>query len=124
MAYILEVPVKSGGRLLVQAGEDDLPDTLELAALHPGEVVARARDSVEAAMDGIKPAISAVASRLKEMSADEVVVEFGIVLGAETGVVIAKGTADVHFTVKLTWQKGPGRGTLEQFVPPADEPND
>jgi hypothetical protein len=124
MTYILEVPVESGGRLLVQAGEDDLPDGLELAALHPGELVARARDSVEAAMDEVKPAISAVANRLKEMSADEVVVEFGIVLGAETGVVIAKGTADVHFTVKLTWEKESGRGAIERSIPDASKLDD
>jgi hypothetical protein len=39
------------------------------------------------------------------MAADEVAVEFGIVLGAETGAVIAKGTAEVHFNVTLTWKR-------------------
>jgi hypothetical protein len=110
MAYLIEVPVDAGGRLLVQANEDDLPGGLELAALRPGEVVARARESVEAAVDQIKPAVDAIAGRLKAMAADEVAVEFGIVLGAETGAVIAKGTAEVHFTVTLTWQRAEGKG--------------
>ena len=105
MTYILEVPVEKGGRLLVQAGEDDLPEGLELAALRPGEVVARARESVETAINQIKPAVSAAVNELKAMSADEVTVEFGIVLGAETGAVIAKGTAEVHFAVTLAWKK-------------------
>jgi NTP-dependent ternary system trypsin peptidase co-occuring protein len=104
MSYVIEIPVEAGGQLLVQASEDELPGGLELASLRPGEVVARTRESVEAAIDQIKPAINAVAGRLKAMSADEVSVEFGIVLGAETGAVIAKGSAEVHFTVTLTWK--------------------
>ena len=108
MAYVIEIPVEAGGRLLVQAREDDLPGGLELASLRPGEVVTRARESVEAAIDQIKPAINAVTSRLKAMTADDVAVEFGIVLGAETGAVIAKGTAEVHFTVTLRWKRGEG----------------
>jgi len=34
-------------------------------------------------------------------------VEFGLTLGAETGVVIAKGTSELHFAVTLAW-KHPG----------------
>jgi hypothetical protein len=109
MTYVIEFPVEAGGRLLVQARADDLPDTLELAALRPGEVAARARESVEAAIDQIKPAINAVAERLKAVAADEVAVEFGIVLGAEAGAIIAKGTAEVHFTVTLSWKRADER---------------
>ncbi len=121
MTYILEVPVELGGRLLVQTGEADLAGGLELAALRPGEVVARARESVETAIDQIKPAISAVASRLQAMAADEVSVEFGILLGAETGAVVAKGTAEVHFTVALTWKKVPELDAVAQSTPPASQ---
>ena len=108
MPYVIEFPVDAGGCLLVQADEDDLPGSLELATLRPGEVAVRARESVEAAIDQIKPAINAVTSRLTAMAADEVAVEFGIVLGAETGAIIAKGTAEVHFTVTLTWKRETG----------------
>ncbi len=108
MPYVIEIPVEASGRLLVQADEDDLPDTLELAGVRPGEVVTRARESVEAAIDQIRPALDAVADRLRTMAADEVAVEFGIVLGAETGAVIAKGRAEVHFTVTLSWKQEPG----------------
>lgn len=113
MAYLIEVPVEGGGRLLVEAGEADLPDGLELAAVGPGEIVARARANLQEAIDQIRPAIVAVRERLAAMGPDEVGVEFGIVLGAETGVVVAKGTAEVHFTVTLTWMRpGPGVGAM------------
>jgi len=109
VTYLLEIPVDAGGRLVVQASEDDLPGDLELAALSPGEIAARARESLEQALDQIKPAVEAVVDRLRAMSPDEVAVEFGIVLSAESGVVIAKGGADVHFTVNVTWKRGEGQ---------------
>jgi hypothetical protein len=46
MAYVIEIPVEAGGYLLVQADAEDLPGTLELASLRPGDVVARARRGV------------------------------------------------------------------------------
>ncbi len=117
MAYVIEIPVQAGGRLLVQATADDLPDTLELASVRPGEVVARARESVEAAINQLKPAINAVTDRLKVFAADEMAVEFGIVLGAEAGAIIAKGTADVHFTVTLNWKRSGERPASGEQAP-------
>jgi hypothetical protein len=105
MAYLVEVPVNGGGRLLVQASGDDLPGDLELAALRPGEVIARAGSSLEQALDQVTPAIHAIVGRLAAMSPDEAAVEFGIILGAETGVVVAKGKGEVHFTVTLAWKR-------------------
>jgi len=32
-------------------------------------------------------------------------VEFGLTLGAETGVVVAKGTSEMHFAVTLGWKR-------------------
>ncbi len=56
MAYLIEVPLEDGGRLLVQASDGDLPGDLQLAAPRPGEIVARAGQTVEHAMDEVKPA--------------------------------------------------------------------
>jgi hypothetical protein len=109
MSYLIEVPVDGGGRLLVQASDDDLPGSLELATLRPGAIVARAGESLEAALDQVKPAMQAIVRRLTALSPDEVEVEFGILLGGETGVVVAKGTAEVHFTVTLTWKGAPSK---------------
>jgi surfactin synthase thioesterase subunit len=108
MACLVEFPVDGGGRLLVQALDADVPSNLELAALRPGEAIARAGESLETALDRIKPAIGAIASRLTAMAPDEAAIEFGIALGAETGAVIAKGTAEVHFTVTLSWKRAAG----------------
>jgi hypothetical protein len=103
--YLIEVPVDGGGRLLVQASDAELPGDLQLAAVRPGEVVARARQSLEQALEEIKPAVRAVLDRLVATSPDEMTVEFGLILGAETGVVVAKGSAEMHFAVTLTWKR-------------------
>ena len=96
----------AGGRLLVQVDEDDLPDGLiPVARRRPGQVVAVARESVEDAIDQIRPAVDAVMTRLEAMAADEVSVEFGLVLSAEGSAIIAKGKAEVHFTVTLAWKR-------------------
>jgi hypothetical protein len=106
MAYVLEVPVGDGEALLVQVSDDELPGGLELAALRPGEVVARASESLDTALEQLRPAVAAIQRQLTAMAPDEVGVEFGIILGAETGAVVAKGTAEVHFTVTLKWTSG------------------
>jgi hypothetical protein len=104
VAYLVEFPVEGGGRLVVQAAADELPGSLDLAARSPGEIVAKARESVEQALDQVGPAIDAVLGRLRALSPAEVTVKFGIVLSAEAGAIIAKGGADVHFTATLTWR--------------------
>ena len=59
MAYVVEFPLDDGGRVLVQASDKDLPGDLELAAVRPGEIVARAGETLQQALDQVKPAIDA-----------------------------------------------------------------
>ena len=106
VSYVIDVPIRGGGVLRVQAADADLPPGLELAALRPGEVVARASESLDSALEQLRPAVDIIRRQLEELTPDEVSVEFGIVLGAETGVVVAKGTAEVHFTISLKWAGG------------------
>lgn len=122
MAYLIEVPVAGGGQLVVQASDADLPAGLVLAA-RPGEIATRASQTLEQALDQLKPAVAAIRDRLAAMAPDQVTVEFGIVLGAETGVVVAKGSTEVHFTVSLSWQRPP-EDALPGPRTAADEPPD
>ena len=43
---------------------------------------------------------------LKELTPDEAEVEFGLKMGGETGVIIAKGTAEVNFVIRMSWKSG------------------
>jgi hypothetical protein len=120
MAEIVEFPVAAGGVLRVQAA-DSLPENggQELVpATGVGEKVQRARETLETAIGSVTPALGVITRQLRELSPDEVTVEFGIVLGVEHGAVIAKGKGEVHFTVTLAWkgsadaaaEAGPGGG--------------
>ena len=102
VTYLVEIPVDSGGRLRVQAVDGD--GGLQLAS-RPGEIAAKAKESLEKALDELGPAIKATTKRLRAMSPDELTLEFGLVLTAESGAVIAKCGAEVHFTVSLTWKR-------------------
>lgn len=105
VSYIIEVPVEGGGRLLVEADDWQLSDELELAATTPGEVACRARESLEHSFDQLRPAVASVIQRLRTMSPDEFTVEFGLTFGAECGLVVAKGSSEVHFAVTLSWRR-------------------
>jgi hypothetical protein len=105
MTYLIDVPVDSGGRLLVEVADDGL-GSLELASLRPGEVVARARVSLEHSLEDLLPSLAAVTERLRRLAPDECTVEFGLACGVESGLFVAKGTGNVHLTVALVWRKG------------------
>ncbi len=102
--HILDVPVEGGGRLLVEVSDEDLPDGLDLAAAPPGEVVARAGASLESSLGHLTPALTSLSTKLRALRPDSVTIEFGIALSAEVGVVVAKGSSEVHFAVTLSWQ--------------------
>lgn len=84
---------------------DPDPDATDLDLAAGGGVVARARVSLEEALDQVKPTLSRVADTLRELRPDTAELEFGLKMGGESGVIIAKGTAEVNFTVRLTWQR-------------------
>jgi hypothetical protein len=105
--YVVEMPVEGGGMLRLQGPADEIPAGLVPAAspLGAGPLVARTEETVQAALEELTPAITATTGKLRAFAADEVTVEFGLVLGVEGGVVVAKGSAEVHFTVTLTWKR-------------------
>ncbi|MGV9384988.1 CU044_2847 family protein [Nonomuraea sp. NPDC003707] len=102
--HLLDVPVEGGGRLLVEMAAGDLPEGLDLAAAPPGAVVARARESLESSLGHLTPALQSLSAKFRALKPDAVTVEFGITLSTEVGVVVAKGSSEVHFAVTLSWE--------------------
>ena len=60
---------------------------------------------LDEALEAARPGIRAVLESLRALAPDEHVVEFGIKLNAEAGVVVAKTAVEGHFTVRLTWRR-------------------
>jgi hypothetical protein len=113
MAEIVEFQA-AGGVLRVQAASSlrtDYGTQQELVPAAPGfgAAVETARDTLESALGKVTPALGVITERLRSaLAPNEVTLEFGLVLGAEQGIVVAKASGEVHFTVTLAWKKPDG----------------
>ena len=105
VTYLIGMPVEndSSDILVFEVDRSEISDDLVLAS-EPGKVAARVQVTLQEALEKLKPSLQKVVHLLKEMSPDETVVEFGLKMGGETGVIIAKGTAEVNFTVRMSWK--------------------
>lgn len=77
---------------------------LDLAAGGNG-MVARARVTLEEALSQVRPTLGKVIDAVRDSGPDEIEIEFGLKVGADSNVIIAKGTSEVNFAVRLTWKR-------------------
>ncbi|MFA3838259.1 CU044_2847 family protein [Streptomyces aureus] len=75
------------------------------ARLARGPSTAQAVGTFESALDGACSAAESALRVFREgpLKPDGVEIEFGVKMSAEAGAVIAKGTAEGHLVVKLSW---------------------
>jgi Trypsin-co-occurring domain 1 len=107
VSYLLGVPVGDGADVVVfEVDRSEVPEDLVLAAVEPGKVAARARTTLEEALAGLKPSLIKFVEVLRELAPEQTAVEFGLKMGGETGMIIAKGTAEVNFKVTMSWKPG------------------
>lgn len=108
MTAITEYSLEGGGVLLVQSASVDTGRG-ELGLASPGEDKAKkAKESLESALAHVTPALKSVAGKLRDLSPDDLAVEFGLTLTAEAGIIVAKGSTEVHFKVTLAWSRNGG----------------
>jgi len=103
---LMEVPLDGGGAIVVEVAAGSVPDELVLASSDPGSVAARARRTLEESLAHVLPAVRALRDSVVAVAPDEAQVEFSLNIGGETGLVFAKGTAEVNFKVTMTWRRG------------------
>jgi NTP-dependent ternary system trypsin peptidase co-occuring protein len=113
MKRLVEFPSEGGETILVEVEEARLGgDTRR--GLSPSAVVERAQTSFEDALDKARPMASSLVRKLRDIgdsagnTPDEVQVEFGIVLSAEAGAVLAAASAGANYKVTMTWRRQPG----------------
>jgi Trypsin-co-occurring domain 1 len=105
VTILIEVAVGSAGDdiLVFEVDRNDMPSgELELAGDESGSI-ARARKTMIEALDQLRPSLQPVLEMLKTFSPDETTLSFGLKMGGETGIIIAKGTAEVNFSVTMKW---------------------
>ena len=106
MTYQLAVPLSrsSDDVVVFEVDDQEVPDDLVLASDDPGRAAARARVTLEEALTTLKPSLKKIREMLQDLSPDETSVHFGLKIGGEYGVVIAKGTAEVNFSIDMSWK--------------------
>ena len=102
MAELIRVPLDAGGSLTVEV---DSRDAGVVKAARPGQIVAEAAQTLEAALASMIPGATAMVDKLRAARLSEVSLSFGIKLTAEAGAVIAKTAGECNFAVTLHWQE-------------------
>jgi hypothetical protein len=98
------MPIVHDGDVVLFEVESRLLGTeLELAA--GNGAIAKAQTSFDEALKNIKPALSNVLEVLKDSQPHEIEIEFGLKIGGESTFVIAKGTTEVNFAIRLLWKQ-------------------
>ncbi len=108
MAVLMQIPLSDGDcgvAVLVEADRGDIPGRLMLASPEPGQAVAVAARSLSTSLERLEPVLRTVKDKLAAAAPEHFSVEFGVKLGGETGIILAKGTAEVNFKITMTWDR-------------------
>jgi hypothetical protein len=103
---LVEFPLEQGGSVLVEVdGAPAGPVTRGLGK-DRSALVEEADKTFEDATAAVTPAAQSLIARLRAMddAPDEVAVQFGVQLSAQTGAFIASVAAEANFTVSMTWR--------------------
>jgi hypothetical protein len=108
VAVLMQVQVEDvegGAVVLVESDRGDIPGGLTLASPEPGQPAARAARSLSASLEQLEPVLRTVKDKLVASAPEHFTVEFGVKLGGETGIILAKGTAEVNLKITMMWDR-------------------
>ena len=106
MTELVRIPLADGDSVLAEVDVRDLPgEAVELAGAEPGRAVATLSRTLEESLDSLSATVTGLVRSLRAAGPESFDVEFGVKLGGETGVILAKGTGEVSFTVTLHWSR-------------------
>ncbi|MEV5934731.1 CU044_2847 family protein [Streptomyces sp. NPDC093250] len=104
MDGLMQFTTESGAAVVVEGVEDESGARL----VSRGGAPAQAARTFEGSLEGVRAAAESALRVFRDGSLrpDAVELEFGVKLTAEAGAVIAKGAAEGHLVVKLSWAPG------------------
>ncbi len=105
MDGLVEFRTEDGVRVVVEGVEDEYGARL----VSRGDGPVRAARTFESSLEGVRAAAESALRVFRDgtLRPDSVELEFGVKLSAESGAVIAKGSAEGHLVVKLNWSPQP-----------------
>jgi hypothetical protein len=119
MAAIVRYEVGDGSSVLVEVDDDAYG--VEPVARTPNEVLDTGQ-RLESALASVRKAAQVTLDTLTRLSPETVEVEFGIKLAGEAGGLIARTSAEGHFTVRLSWS--PSGKSGESELSESEEPDE
>lgn len=112
MKKLIEYPLKDGSLVLIEVEEPDRPPTSTASPMRgipnsQNDVIERAIQTFDDALDKVKPAAYAIITKLKESKTppEQIGLEFGIKFSAKAGAAIASTDAEANFKVTMTWKR-------------------
>jgi hypothetical protein len=106
MKRLVEFPLDQGGSVLVEVDDPPAgPPIRGLGKEHP-TLAERTDKTFEEATASVTPAARSLVKRLRSIDdpPDEITIEFGVRLSAQTGAFVASVAAEANFTVSMTWR--------------------
>jgi hypothetical protein len=107
MKRLVEFPLDQGGSVLIEVDEPPAGPTMRGLGKDPSSLVEQADKTFEDATAAVTPAARSLIARLRSIDnpPDEVGIDFGVRLSAQTGAFIASVAAEANFTVSMTWRR-------------------
>ena len=106
MKYLTEFQLQTGGKVIVEVDEP-LTEGRAVQVSRSGDLVQKAKQTLDEAITNLKPAAEVVLQRLRslDLKPDEIAIEFGIKLSAEAGAFIASASSEANFQISMKWSK-------------------
>jgi hypothetical protein len=112
MKRLVEFPLDHGGSVLIEIDEPPAGLTTRGLGKDRSSVIEEADKTFEEATAAVTPAARSLITRLRSIEdpPDEVTIEFGVQLSAQTGAFIASVAAAANFRVSLIWRRQDATG--------------
>lgn len=107
MKRLVEFPLDQGGSVLVETDEPTSGSPVRGLGKDRSALVEEANKTFEDATAAVTPAARSLITRLRSIDdpPDEIGIEFGVQLSAQTGAFIASVAAEANFKVSITWRR-------------------
>jgi len=104
MAKLVEFDVGDGQTILIEVEEVE-SEEIEPVSKVPGELAAKARQTLSEALDDIAPMVGTLKRQLNALTdpGDEVGVKFSVKLSAEIGAFVTKVGGEATYEITLHW---------------------
>lgn len=105
MKRLVEFKLDQGGSVVVEVDDPLGGPVMRGLGKDRSALVEKADETFEGATAAVTPAARSLIARLRSLddAPDEVTVEFGVQLSAQTGAFIASVATEANFKVSMTW---------------------